>query len=159
VVNDTNRVLTEDHTARAGTEVTYVYDVCLNGVGRTCSATTTDGGTHYTYFANGAINTERKIVNSTAYTTEYSYDVQGNQILITYPDSSQVQYNYNSAGQLESVSQKESGVATSTDIILDYDYSPLGQITYEKYKNGVETTNDYDEGALYRLKTKTTLSP
>jgi hypothetical protein len=155
--DDLNRVLTEDNTGKAGTEVTYVYDVCQNGKGRTCQATTTDGGTHNTYYATGVVATELKIVNGTAYTTGYDYDVQGNQILITYPDSSLAQYNYNDAGQLESVSQKESSAESYTDIITDFDYSPLGQVTYQRFNNGVVTTNTYDEDALYRLETTTTI--
>ena len=157
--DDTNRIKTEDNTGKAGTEILYSYDYCSEGIGHLCSATTTDGISHYTYYATGATKTERKTIDSADYTTQFTYDRTGNQLIITYPDNSIVQYNYNSAGQLESVSQKETTAATSTDVVLDFDYSPLGQITYEKYQNGVETTNTYDENELYRLKTKTTTGP
>jgi hypothetical protein len=157
--DDLNRVKTEDHTGKAGTEMLYSYDYCAEGIGHLCSATTTDGVSHYAYYATGATHTERKTIDGADYITQFTYDRGGNQILITYPDGSLVQYNYNAAGQLESVSQKEAAAGSYTDIILDFDYSPLGQVTFEKWKSGVETTNTYDANELYRLKSKTTTTP
>ena len=156
--DDLNRVLTEDYTGSAGTEVTYSYDGCIYGIGKLCGATTTDSGINYTYNALGGTASETNQIDGEDYTTSYSYDRAGNQILITYPDSSQVQNNYNSAGLLEAVSYKEAGASTFSDVVVDFDYSPLGQITYQLNGNGTETTNVYDASELYRLRSKTTTS-
>ncbi|MGI9423774.1 MAG: hypothetical protein ACR2PA_11310, partial [Hyphomicrobiaceae bacterium] len=80
-----NRVLTEDHTGDAGTEVTYTYDSCTEGTGFLCSASTTDTKTTYAYTYNGLTESETKTINNTDYDTAWEYDRQGNQTLITYP--------------------------------------------------------------------------
>ena len=41
-------------------------------------------------------------------------------------------------------------------MVNDFDYSPLGQITYQEDNNGTATTNTYDETQLYRLTHKAT---
>jgi RHS repeat-associated protein len=43
-----------------------------------------------------------------------------------------------------------------TTIIQQTDYNPLGQITYQKSGNGIQTAYTYDENKLYRLTNKTT---
>jgi RHS repeat-associated protein len=151
-----NRVLSEDYTGQAGTEVTYSYDGCTYGIGRLCGATTTDAGTNYLYDALGNVASELRTVNSDSFTTSFSYDRQGNQTAMTYPDGTMVAYNHNAAGELESVSKKDAGAGTFTDVVSEFDYAPTGQVSYILYGNGVETTNTYDASELYRLRTKST---
>ncbi len=145
-----NRPLTENYTGQAGTEVTYSYDSCTEGVGRLCTAVNSGATTTYTYTNTGAPKTEVKTIGGTAYTTAFEYDYQGNQTLVTYPDSSVVRYTYNKGNQLERVEQKESG-GSYRDIITDFDYGPHGMVTYQLHGNGASTTKTYDADALYRL--------
>ncbi|MFA5188562.1 MAG: FG-GAP-like repeat-containing protein [Patescibacteria group bacterium] len=156
--DDLNRVLTEDYTGQTGTEITYAYDTGTDGIGRLYTATTPDVVTTYAYNALGGVKTENKNINSADYLTEYEYDRQGNQTLITYPNDIEVKYNYNTAGLLEEVEAKASGDPSYTDLVSDYDYSPLEQVAYQEDANGVKTYNTYDAAELYRLKEKITAS-
>lgn len=157
--DDINRPLTEDFTGQAGTEIRYGYDSCANGIGRLCMATSTHAivAKHYDYLGNVA--SETKILNGTGYQTIYTYDRQGNVITITNPDDSQIKYEYNTAGLTEKVQRRESGESLFTDVIANFDYSPLGSVTVQTYTNGTETTNTYDSTKLYRLTHKTTTVP
>lgn len=153
--DDINRVLTENYTGAGGIEITYTYDSCTNGDGKLCTTTMTSGAdTTYTYNSNGGVASEAKTVNSNTYTTSYTYDRQGNQLVITYPDSAQVRYTYNNGGLLEKVERKESGGSFS-DVVSDIDYSPVSTPTEITYVNGVITTNTYDATKLYRLTNRT----
>jgi len=152
-----NRSLTENYTGAAGTEITYVYDSGVNGIGRLTSAVASAAATtNYVYNAVGNISTETKTISSVNYVTKYENDRQGNIALITYPDNSQVKYTYNNAGLLEKVSGKESGVTTFTDVVTNIDYSPIGKIAFKNFANGVKTTYTYDSNKLYRLTNITT---
>ncbi len=144
------RVLTEDYTGQAGTEVVYGYDFCSEGKGRLCAATTTAAATNLSYNALGLSATERKTVSGADYTTAYSYDRQGNQTNIVYPDSSEVRYAYNTAGLLEGIDQKESGGSFAT-VVSDFDYAPTENVTFKQFSSGVETTYTYAASSLYRL--------
>lgn len=153
--DDTNRPLTENYTGQTGTETRYTYDSCTRGIGRLCIGGTNSATTTYTYNYAGLPASEARTISTTTYTTSYTYDRLGNQTLITYPDSSEVRYTYNTGNQLETVEQKESDGAWQ-NIIEDLDYGPHGQVTYQKHGNGTETTKTYDENELYRLRTLVT---
>lgn len=146
-----NRVTSEDYTGASGTEVTYAYDTCgSDGKGRLCYATSTAATTKFTYNALGLPATEQKVVGTTTYATAYSYNRQGNQTNIVYPDNSEVQYTYNTAGLLESVQQKESG-GSFTDVVSDFDYGPHEKQIFKAFANGVKSEYTYDQNHLYRL--------
>ena len=156
--DNVNRILTEDYTGATGTEITYAYDTCTNGIGKLCSVTMTSGAnTTYTYDSNSNIASQVKTVNSTAYTTSFTYDRQGNQLVITYPDSSAVSYTYNTAGLLSQVQTKESG-GSYANVVSSITHSPTNQPAVITYANGVVTTNTYDASHLYRLSTKVTVN-
>ena len=152
-----NRPLTEDYAGAGGTEVSYGYDSCTNGVGKLCSATTTAVVSRYAYAPSGQVSVETRIIGGTAFVTTSTYDRAGNALEITYPDSSAVRYAYNAAGQLETVEQKESGGAYSY-LVKDLDYAPHGQVALQENGNGTVTTNLYDEDSLYRLGRKSTVA-
>ena len=154
--DDINRVLTENETVGSGTEITYTYDSCMNGIGKVCAVDMLAGAdTDYTYDSNGNTASEVKTINSNAYTTSHTYDRLGNKLVITYPDSAQIKYTYNTAGQLEKVERKENG-GSYADVVSDFDYGPHGKITYQMNSNGTNTTNTYDETKIYRLTRKYT---
>jgi len=156
--DDTNRPLTEDYTGQAGTEVTNGYDSGTDGIGRLTS--TANGAVSKTlaYNALGLVASETSTINSTPYTTAYSYNRQGGQTTVTDPDSSQVKYIFNSAGLLDQVQRKESTDGSFANVVSNFDYSPMGQITITANANNTTTTNTYDAAHRYRLATKVTLS-
>ncbi|PIR97164.1 MAG: hypothetical protein COT91_03035, partial [Candidatus Doudnabacteria bacterium CG10_big_fil_rev_8_21_14_0_10_41_10] len=157
--DDINRVLTEDYTGQGGTEVTYTYDDCTQGKSRLCSAVATNATTTYAYNPLGQLTGETKTIDSTYYDTGYTYDRLGNIVTVTYPDENEVKYEYNSAGLLEAVSQKETGEESYSYILEAIDYHPSGKITYLDFGNGTETTYTYDQDQLYRLTRKLTTNP
>lgn len=148
--DDINRPLTENYTGAGGTEVEYGYDTCTEGVGRLCTATSTDAVTSYTYNALGGVASENKTIDGNSYTTGYSYDRKGNPTLITYPDTSEVAYGYNNAGLVELVNYKEVG-GTFAPVVTNYDYAPTGSVAFKEFANGVTSTYTYDSSKLYRL--------
>ncbi|MCC2630435.1 MAG: hypothetical protein K0S38_244, partial [Candidatus Paceibacter sp.] len=154
VFDDLNRQYTEDYTGQTGIKTTYEYDICTYGKGKLCVATTNAAVSKYAYDPLGRVQKETKKIGAINYTTENSYDRQGNILNITNPDASQVKYTYNAAGLLEQVLRKEYVDSTFTPVVTDIDYSPLGQVTYTQDQNNVSTTNTYDQNELYRLKNK-----
>jgi RHS repeat-associated protein len=152
-----NRIL--DEKADGATQVTYTYDTCDNGVGRLCTIVT-DALTQFnTYTPLGILKSENKTIGSNSYLTQYGYNRQGNLTLLTNPDNSQVKYEYNQAGLIERVLLREGGAQQDTSIVDNFDYSPLGNISFEQFGNGAKTTNTYDASKLYRLQHKVTVLP
>ena len=150
-----NRPLTENFIGATGIEVINVYDSCTNGVGRLCSTTKTGFSESRGYDPLGRLAAQTRTIESTPYATSFTYDRQGNQVTITNPDGSQVQYVYNSTGFLNGVNRKES-TSSFTPVVSNIDYAPTGKRTVTLYANGKTTTNTYDDSELYRLRTKVT---
>jgi YD repeat-containing protein len=155
--DDLSRISTENYTGAAGTEYTYTYDSCTQGVGRLCAASSTDVVANKTYNVLGQLTQESKTIASSTYATSYTYDRQGNQLTITNPDNSVITYTYNLAGLVETVSEQESG-AGSTVIISGIDYSPTDQVYKQTYASGMIVKNIYDPTRMYRLVGKVTSS-
>jgi RHS repeat-associated protein len=148
--NDVNQVLTEDYTGVAGTEITYTYGGCTNGTGKLCTVTMSSGANSaYTYDSNSNIKTETKTINSTAYTTTYTYDRQ-NLLTVTTPDNALIKYIYNTANLLNQIQWQESG-GTLTNIVSNFNYNPADLVTTTTFNNTVTTTNTYDAAKRYRL--------
>lgn len=154
--DDTNRVLTENYTGHSGTEVTYEYDTCSNGVGHICEVDTTTSTTTYNYNKLGQRSTEAMSIDSEDFYTSYTYDRQGNQLMINNPDWSQIQYLYDAGGLVNKIKHKEDSDANFSDVISSITYNPVGLIDTIEYHNGSTTTNTYDADELYRLRNKVT---
>lgn len=149
--DDTNRILTEDFTGQAGTEVVSVYDTCSFGIGSVCTTSSSAITVAHQYDPRRQLKQETKTIDGTPYVTTYAYDRQGNQLLITNPDGSQIQYEYNPGGLIERVLKKETTDAVFVPVISNLDYAPSGQPSLVVYANGVSTVNTYDPAKLYRL--------
>ena len=156
--DDINRVLTEDYTGQTGTEVAYTYDSCTQGLGRLCTASSSAVSATSTYNVLGQLTQESKTISgtSTPFVTAYTYDRQGNQLTITNPDNSVVRYMYNVGGRIETVQRRESTTSTYSDVVTDFDYSPIGKVSFQANANCTQTTNTYDPAQLYRLTNKYT---
>ena len=153
-----NRKIKEDYTAGKGIEASFTYDICQNGIGRLCKTVLYGFEERYEYSATGNIIKDTKkigtVVLSETFITEYASDRQGSQTLITNPDLSQIKYQYNQAGLVESVLRKESSDVDFKNIVNNFDYNPVEQITLLYYASGTQTTNTYDQNQLYRLTRK-----
>jgi len=149
--DDNSRILTEDYIGQGGTEILYEYDWCTNGIGRLCSATTTDVMTKYEYNLWGYIAKEIREIGINIFETEFEYDRQGNKTEIIYPDSSKVTYTYNIAGLLEEVSYSEVGTSTQDSIVNGIDYHSSKQKDFIQFGNGVESSYEYATSTGYHL--------
>lgn len=154
--DDLNRVLTEDAGGDERYEVMYEYDTCTEGVGRLCSVTNNTLLILKVYNALGQVAQETKKIGKVNYVSSYTYDRAGNQVLITSPDSSKVQYLYNAAGTIDQIQRKENSDPGFINVITNVDYNAVGLPTVMSYANGSITTNTYDAGELYRLVHKVT---
>ena len=156
--DELNRVLTENYSSQAGTEIEYDYDLCTEGVSRLCFATSTGAVIAHKYNALGLQATTTTTIDNASYVTGYRYDRQGNLTNVVYPDNSEVRYAHNAAGLPETVEQKENGGSFGY-IVSDLDYGPHGQVTYKLFGNGVESTYTFDATKLYRLQNILTVAP
>ncbi|MBI5794240.1 VCBS repeat-containing protein, partial [Candidatus Uhrbacteria bacterium] len=152
-----NRQTTEDADDATGVEVTYTYDSCTNGTGQLCEVTTSDGvTTASSYTAAGRLSSETKTISAVSYTTSYTYDTFGNVLTTTQPDGTVITNTYNTISSLETVQKQSPTDSSGTDIVLDTDYGPDGQITSQTNGDGTVTTYTYDETQRYRLTRKVT---
>ncbi len=157
--DDVNRPLTEDYTGQSGTEVTYTYDSCSYGIGSLCTASSTAIRIVDTYNPRRSLASETRTIDGTDYTTSYTYDLQGNQLTMTNPDSSQIKYEYSGGHFLNKVSKKESTDSGFISVVDSFDYAPNGQVSSVTFANGVTQANTYDPAKLYRLTNKVSTLP
>ena len=154
VVNRTydalNRMLREDYTGTSGTEVTLVYDSCMNGIGYLCSASSTAASSTNAYDILGRVISATTTILGSNHNVQYQYDRQGNVTVLTYPNGSQVSIAYNLAGWPSRVQRKPSGGSFS-NVVASFAYSPTGQVTTTVFGSGASTTRTYDASAIYRL--------
>ena len=143
-----NRVTSE--TFAGQTQIAYTYDTCTKGIGHLCVASSSADVASDTYNTLGQLTEEADTIASTTYTTAYTYDRQGNQLTITNPDTSEVEYTYNPAGLAQTVSYAPSG-GSFTPVVTEFDYSPMDQVATETDANGVTIAHIYDPAQLYRL--------
>ena len=129
------------------TDIVYAYDTCANGKGRLCTMTDASGTTTYEYSAKGQVTKEAKVIDSIAYATQYSYDMNGNLKTMTYPSGRVITYNYTND---RAVSVLNNAANLATDIA----YKPFGGMTSIIYGNGLTGSIGYDN--QYRISNITT---
>lgn len=152
-----NRKLTEG-TSALGLQVTNGYDSGTDGVGRLTSVTAPSYTQSLSYNPLGYLSSETKTISNTGYTTTYTYNRQGQQLIISNPDGSQVQYVYDAGGLVAKVQHKESTDSGFSGVVSSFTYSPTERVATEQFANGSTTTNTYDPTKLYRLTNKQTVA-
>ncbi len=154
--DDLNRLTSEDYSGQSGTENAYAYDSCVNGIGRLCEATSTGVVVFYAYNNNGLVSQEEKNIKGESFVTEYEYNIQGNLSQLSYPDGSEIRYEYNIAGLPERVAQREAG-GDWEYLVNEINYNPQEQVIYKDFANGTQSFDIYDPAKLYRLVNKKTV--
>ncbi|UMX48274.1 MAG: FG-GAP-like repeat-containing protein [Candidatus Nealsonbacteria bacterium DGGOD1a] len=135
------------------TTKTFTYDNCANGVGRLCQVVMSGETENFEYSILGNLAKDTKVRDNQTFTTQYTYDYQGNPLTITNPDGSIAKFSYNAAGLTESVSRQEPAVA-AVGVVSSFDYSPARQVSALNYGSGIATVNTFDPNQLYRLTRK-----
>jgi RHS repeat-associated protein len=88
-------------------DVSYGYDLGENALGLRTSMTDGSGFTTWTYDERGRMKSETKTIDGLPFTTFWTYTSSDNVETMTYPDGEVVTYQYNSRGQLTSVTGTE----------------------------------------------------
>ncbi len=127
--------------------VTYLYDVCTNGVGRLCRMIDESGIADYSYDVRGNLVTQTTTLDGYAKTTSYAYNGADQLIQMTYPSGRIIDYIRNVLGQIESVTTTQNNV--SETLSSTQDYEPFGSMDSMVYGNNLVHSRSYDMD--YRL--------
>jgi len=130
----------------AGGQVTVTYQYDDTGkdycIGRLSKVTDQSGSTEFFYDKFGREIKSIKTVDSSQFVVQREYDILDRLTKLTYPDSSVVQYSYDSnSGLLEKVFDP----LASTNYVLNTEYNALSQIKTIQYGNNVQTTYTYGQ--------------
>ncbi|MDH5473897.1 MAG: RHS domain-containing protein, partial [Gammaproteobacteria bacterium] len=142
-----NRLTTKDEPG-SDDDVSYVYDACVNGVGRLCEVVRKNSSLRYQYNVMGdVLNVEQSVVTGSVnnYQSDnvitYSYDGVGRVKTITYPSTAVVTYSYDAAGQVSAVTLDKDGVQTL--LTQNVIYSPFGPVASQTVGSYVNLTGFY----------------
>ena len=142
-----------------GPDIMYTYDQTgtgfLNGIGRLTTATDASGSTSFSYDRDGRVLNRTSTANGNQYILNNLYDDLGRITQITYPDSDQVNYAYDTGGNISGVTGPGSvSYAAFTN------FTGLSQPQSIAYGNGVTTSLTYNTATDSRLHSMvTTTSP
>jgi YD repeat-containing protein len=115
-----------------GATVTYAY----NPSSQRTSMTDYTGTTSYGY---DDLNRLTALTNGAGLVLTYEYDLSGRETAIVYPGGERIQYTYDNAGRLSTVSN------VTRNLFFQYSYnSTSGQLTKLTRPNGIETDYSYD---------------
>jgi RHS repeat-associated protein len=129
--------------------LTNVWDTAANGKGKLHKATSADGTvTTHTYGPLNQLTGTAWTVDGTTYAFEYGYDPAiGRQSSLKYPaipgnnGRLTINYTYNPSGYLKTIRDAATGGATYWTA---EDRDGAGQLTKERFDNGVTTDNTFD---------------
>lgn len=121
-----------------GKEVHYVY----NAVGDLVEMEDWTGTNTFEY---DLLSQLKKVTDHKGNVVEYTYDGNGNQTSMTYPDDSVVTYTYDGVGNLEMVTEDDGRVTS-------YAYDGMGRVVRMEYPHGWVEEYEYDAvGQLLRV--------
>ena len=126
----------------AESDVSYVYDICSNGQGLLCRVTRGSSVVEYSYTAFGEVAESQGLA--------YSYDRAGRLAEITYPSGAKVSYEYDPAGNVQTLQMTKDG--DSLRLATDIQYTPFGDVSHLVYGNGLTLTQGHD--TAYRLRSQ-----
>ena len=142
----------------------YVYgdeNASQGLVGRLIRREDSSGSVSYEYGLLGETTAMTRIIERLAPLAddesarfEYISDYLGRMQSITYPDGEVVNYDYDSGGQVKSVTSEHNGLTTT--YVADIAYDEFGQRTYIEYGNGTRTSYRYDENRRWLAGLRTT---
>ena len=142
-----DRPLTTTYPADSSENVAYTYDQTGTGypfgIGRLTSVTDAAGSLARSYEERGNLSTEKRVNGTTTLTTNYTYDGANRIASMTYPDSTQVNYQYDAAGYVSTVTAKPAG-SSNTTTIANIHHQPFGPMNAATYGNGIAETWVYD---------------
>lgn len=148
-----NRLLSADAPGTAS-DITYAYDgngfssAPANAIGRLGRMITAQGSWSFYYNPRGAIVRADHSTLGAALIARYGYDNDNRLIQITYPSGRLVNYTYDSAGNIGSVTTTAGGVTTT--LASGLTYRPFGPMTGATLGNGLTWSVNYDLSYRYK---------
>ncbi len=118
----------------------------INGVGKLIGQKDATGVQWFAYGSLGELTLNGRAIavagkKSYWFTTEWEYDSWNRIRKITYPDKEEVHYNYDNAGQLQSITN---GNFSANDIVSKISYNKYGEREEITYGNATTTNYFYD---------------
>ncbi len=95
-------------------------------------------------------NAAAALLETEVFETSGAFDALGRSVSQRSPDGTELNYGYNDAALLESVTGRIRGANEVTAFVSNVDYNARGQRTLVAYGNGTQTTYTYDP-QTYRL--------
>lgn len=131
--------------------VCYAYgtNTSQNNNGRLLTMTDPTGSETYSYTVLGQTSQLQKVINGTAYTTGYGYNLAGEMTQITYPSGRVVQQSFDPIGRLcEIAPQTTACGSASSPFATAYGYNAASEGTGFTYGNGVIASIGYSPDRL-----------
>jgi RHS repeat-associated protein len=108
------------------------------GKGKRTGMTDASGVSGYKYDNLGRQTQQQKTIDSTLYTTQYTYDAADRVVTITYPNNETLTQAYNERGLPDNLTGSSTG-----NLVTDTLYNFLGQMTDLNLGNSTKTTFGY----------------
>src|SRR6202140_2706299 len=121
--------------------VNWTYDSATSGnfgTGRLASITDPSGSTGYAYERRGLLKSEARTILGNAYSLAYTFDKNGNQNQLTYPDAKVITFGFDFADR--PISAKRG----STTYVSSATYEPFGPLSTIAFGNSATQTLSYD---------------
>ena len=134
--------LTETTVGTSSTPIhTFEYDTDQPGY---LYRVVDEAGTHtFVRDEEGRVTSRTDTLSGMTLTTSTTYDVYGRMDTMTYPSGLVVDYDYDTFGQIESISASGGGLSSST-VIDGISHYPFGPIRHFTYGNGEERSQTLD---------------
>ncbi|ODS23863.1 hypothetical protein AB835_06435, partial [Candidatus Endobugula sertula] len=131
--------------------ITYVYDNCINGIGRVCQVTDPSGTTRFEYNVYGNIIQQTKVELGQSDVTSYRYDDVDQISSMTYPNGIQLTYQRDERSRITDITLNHSSLSHPQTILSGITYRADHQMSQCTLGNGVTETRQYDlQGRLTR---------
>ncbi|WP_186072330.1 RHS repeat domain-containing protein [Burkholderia gladioli] len=143
-----NRALTKSFPTAPTENVTYGYDATTSGnlgVGRLTSVTDQSGASSLIYDALGQVITDKRIIGSQSYSTQYSYDAAGKILTATYPSGRIINFTRDTLGRISSISTQLSASASAAPLVTGVAYEPYGPLSSMTFGNGLTAALTFDK--------------
>jgi RHS repeat-associated protein len=142
-----NRITQRSYSGESGyttPTVTYTYDNVTNAKGKLTKVSSSVSATEYTSFdILGRVTGHKQTINSTDYTTGYTYNLSGALLTETYPSGRMVKNTLDTIGDLSQVETKPSGGSYATKA-NNFVYTAAGAASSLQLGNGKYETTQFN---------------
>ena len=136
--DDLNRLINV-HYPDPSQNVTYLYDIGPNSIGRLSTITDESGSTLYEYSNRGRLVGKDSTIEGVNYSLSRSFSLGGRLLEMIYPSGRRVDVTHNSNGRKQSVSTALAG--NTVVLVSNLDYLPFGRPrSFETGSGGSVTT-------------------